>query len=159
VPSQLLKSWYMNFFQLRGIAEFALQRNDWALIKTLWKKWSPGFELPDEEWAGLRQTFEAPGVKNAMLSYYRQNISPSIMLGLKQTEASLLTSVPVPTLAITGSNDGCIDTRLYDYTFLDEDFPQGFQIERIANAGHFCHQEQPEQINHLLLAWLRANES
>mgnify|MGYP000022795837 CR=1 FL=1 len=159
VPSQLLKSWYMNFFQLPGIAEFVLQRNDWAFIKTLWKNWSPGFELPNKEWTELRQTFEAPGVKNAMLSYYRQNISPRIMLGIKQTEASLLTSVPVPTLAITGSDDGCIDTRLYDHTFLDEDFPMGYRIERILGAGHFCHQEKSEQINSLLLDWLKENNS
>ena len=33
----------------------------------------------------MRETFAAPGVKKAMLSYYRQNVSPGIMLGLKKT--------------------------------------------------------------------------
>jgi len=65
----------------------------------------------------------------------------------------------VPTLAITGSDDGCIDTRLYDHTFLDEDFPMGYRIERILGAGHFCHQEKSEQINSLLLDWLKENNS
>lgn len=154
VPSQLLKSWYMNFFQLRGIAEVALERNDWALVKKLWKNWSPDFDLPDDEWAGLRRTFEAPGVKKAMLSYYRQNVSPLIMLGLKKTEAGSLTRVRVPTLAITGADDGCMDTRLYEHVFLDKDFPQGFRIERIQNAGHFTHIEKPEEVNRLILDWI-----
>ena len=154
VPAQLLKSWYMMFFQLRGIAELAVERNDWALIRKLWKDWSPGFELPDEEWAGLRATFAAPGVKRAMLGYYRQNVSPAIMLGLKKTEATRLTTVPVRTLAITGADDGCMDTRLYDHVFSAEDFPNGFRVERIQGAGHFTHQEKPEEVNRLLLDWL-----
>ncbi len=154
VPKQLINSWYMNFFQLRGIAEIAVQRNDWALIRRLWKNWSPDFDLPDDEWATLRATFAEPGVKTAMLSYYRQNASPRIMLGLKKTEATSLTTVPVRTLAITGADDGCIDTRLYDHVFLEEDFPEGFRIERIQNAGHFTHQEKPDAINRLLLDWL-----
>ena len=155
VPAQMRKSWYMMFFQLRGIAEIALERNDWALIKRLGKNWSPGFELPEEEWKSLRATFAAPGVKQAMLGYYRQNVSPGIMLGLKTTEATALTTVPVRTLAITGADDGCIDTRLYDHVFLNEDFPKGFRVERIQSAGHFTHQEKPEEINRLILDWLK----
>jgi len=155
VPSQLRNSWYMMFFQLRGIAEIAVERKDWALVKRLWKDWSPDFDLPDIEWAGLRETFEAPGVKRAMLSYYRQNVSPGIMLGFKKTEANLLTTVPVRTLAITGADDGCMDTRLYDHVFMDEDFPNGFCVERIQGAGHFTHQEKPDEINRLILDWMK----
>ncbi len=154
VPSQLKNSWYMMFFQLRGIAEFALERNDWSLIKKLWKDWSPGFELPEAEWNSLRETFEAPGVKRAMLAYYRQNASPAVLFGLKKTEAASLTTVPVPTLAITGEDDGCMDTRLYDHVFREEDFPRGFRVERIGGAGHFAHQEKPDEINRLILDWM-----
>ena len=158
VPKQLIKSWYISFFQLPGIAEYMLQRNDWSLIKTLWKNWSPGFHLSDDDWQGLRQTFNSPGVKQAMLSYYRQNLSPGIMTGLKKNAASFLTTVPVSTLAITGAKDGCVDTDLYEHTFSDQDFQKGYQIERLDNAGHFCHQEEPDVINSLLLDWFRKNE-
>lgn len=154
VPVQLLKSWYMNFFQLRGLADWLVERNDWAFIQWLWKNWSPGYVLPTEEWANLRATFSAPGVKKAMLAYYRTNVSPSVMFGFKQLEAAALTTVPVRTLAITGADDGCIDTRMYDHCFVDEDFPQGFRIERIEGAGHFAHQEKPQEINRLLLEWV-----
>lgn len=153
VPSQLRKSWYMTFFQLRGLADFAVERKDWALIKRLWRTWSPGFELSEDEWTDLRSTFEAPGVKKAMLSYYHQNASPGVLLGWKKTEAAALTTVPVRTLAITGQDDGCMDTRLYDHAFLDEDFPGGYRVERLAGAGHFAHQEDPERVNRLLLEW------
>ena len=154
VPSQLFKLWYMSFFQLRGIAEWALERKDWALLKRLMKSWSPGLELTDEAWEHLRTTFEAPGVKRAMLAYYRQNVSPAIFLGLKVTEAMRLTTVPVRTLAIAGDEDGCMDSRIYEHLFHEEDFPAGFRIERLAAAGHFAQLEQPERVNTLLLDWL-----
>jgi len=156
VPGQLAKSWYMMFFQLRGIAETFIERNDWSLIRKLWKDWSPGYNLSEETWADLRTTFAAPGVKTAMLGYYRHNASPRVLMGWKKTEASSLTTVPVRTLAITGADDGCIDTRLYDYVFLEEDFPSGFRVERIEQAGHFTHLEKPEEINRLLLDWLKS---
>jgi len=102
----------------------------------------------------MREAFAAPGVKHAMLAYYRQNASPAVMFGLKKTEASALTCVPVPTLAITGADDGCIDTRLYDHLFQEGDFPKGFKVERIVGAGHFAHLEKPEMIHTLILDWL-----
>jgi len=156
VPGQLQRSWYMSFFQLRGLADWALERNDWALVRRLWRTWSPGAEPDEAEWAELRATFEAPGVKKAMLAYYRQNASPSVALGWKASEAMKLTIVPVRTLAITGADDGCIDTRMYDHTFDERDFPAGFRIERIAGAGHFVQREQPDEVTALLLEWLGA---
>jgi len=153
IPSQLIKSWYMTFFQLPGLADYALERDDWALVRWLWRSWAPGLELSSDQWRDLCETFSAQGVRQAMLSYYRQNASPAIMLGLKKTDAMRLTSVPVPTLAITGADDRCIDTRLYDHTFTDRDFPAGFRVERIAGAGHFAHQERPDTINALLIDW------
>ena len=149
VPSQALNSWYMLFFQLPGLSEGALERDDWALIRRLWADWSPGFELPEAEWARLRETFAAPGVKRAMLSYYRQNLFPAVLRAFDR-----YVRVPVPTLAITGANDGCIDTRLFEHVFRADDFSAGFRIERITDAGHFVHQERPDVFNRALLSWL-----
>lgn len=154
VPGQLLNSWYMIFFQLRGIADWAVARNDWALIKKLWRDWSPGYALGEDEWACLRETFEGAGVKKAMLAYYRQNASPTVLLGLRKPETPPPTVIPVPTLAVTGADDGCIDTRLFNLVMLEEDFPKGLRIERIARAGHFAHVEKPDEINRLILDWI-----
>ena len=154
VPIQLRNSWYMSFFQLRGISDWRVERDDWALVRRLWKDWSPDFELPEDEWASLRATFAAPGVKPAMLAYYRQNASPAVILGIRKTEAMRLTTVPVRTLALTGADDGCMDTRLYDHVFAAEDFPSGIRVERLAGAGHFTHQEKPDEVNRLVLDWM-----
>jgi pimeloyl-ACP methyl ester carboxylesterase len=154
VPAQLLKSWYMLFFQLPALPEHAIRRSDWALLRRLWKSWSPGLDLPAETWASLRRTFQAPGVRQAMLSYYRQNVSPAVLLGLASSPINSLREVPVRTLAITGADDGCMDTRLYDYTMLDRDFPAGLHVERVHGAGHWAHRERPDEVNRLVLDWI-----
>jgi pimeloyl-ACP methyl ester carboxylesterase len=154
VPAQLLKSWYMMFFQLPALPEHAIQRSDWALLRRLWKSWSPALDLSAETWSALRETFEAPGVREAMLSYYRLNVSPSILLGLASSPINSLSEVPVRTLAIAGADDGCMDNRLYDCTMLERDFPAGLRVERIAGAGHWAHMEKPDQVNRLILEWL-----
>jgi pimeloyl-ACP methyl ester carboxylesterase len=154
IPGQLRKSWYMMFFQLPGLAEWALQRNDWALVRKLLKDWSPGYQLDEADWASLRNTFEQAGVKQAMLAYYRQNASPKALMGAGQSETPDLSRISVPTMAITGDEDGCIDTRMFDHCFFEQDFPKGYRVERIAGAGHFVHLEAPDRLNALLLDWL-----
>jgi pimeloyl-ACP methyl ester carboxylesterase len=154
-PVQILNTWYMRFFQLPWISDWAIERNDWAMLKWLSGIWSPGFSLSQEEWSNRRETFETPGVKQAMLAYYRQNASLGVLLGLFSSEAFRLTTVPVRTLAISGVDDGCMDTRLYDKLFYEEDFPAGFQILRIEGAGHFMHLDAPKAVNDALLNWLQ----
>lgn len=154
MPSQLRKSWYANYFQLPWLPEASLSRNDWALVRRLWRDWSPSYTLSETEWAALRQLFSAPGVKKGMLGYYRQNLSPTVMLGLRKTKGSQATSIPVRTLAITGAEDGCVDTRLYEIAFKPQNFPAGFRIERIEGVGHFAQLEKPETVNRLLLEWI-----
>ena len=63
----------------------------------------------------------------------------------------------VPNLAITGANDGCVDTRVFDYTVLAKDYPRGFRVERVEDAGHFVHQENPAAVNFLIISWLTSN--
>ena len=57
----------------------------------------------------------------------------------------------------TGSGyHAAVLSRLYDHVFRDEDFPAGIRVERIKGAGHFTHQEMPEEVNRLLLGWFIA---
>jgi pimeloyl-ACP methyl ester carboxylesterase len=119
LPTQLLKSWYMLFFQLPALPEYAIRWSDWFL-----------------------------------LSYYRQNVSPAVLLGLARSPITSLREVPVRTLAVSGADDGCMDARLYDYTMLERDFPAGLRIERVEAAGHWAHMERADEVNRLILEWI-----
>ena len=41
-----------------------------------------------------------------------------------------------------------------------EDFPKGMVFHRVMGAGHFLHQECPNEVNRLIIDWLaRQDES
>lgn len=153
-PGQVLNSWYMLFFQLRLLSDYVVEFNDFAFIEKLWRDWSPGWDYPKGEMEALKETFRAEGVKRAALGYYRaffDAVSPAARETRKLTSAK----IQVPTLAITGATDGCMDTVLYDLVMLEEDFPAGLQVVRISGGGHFVQQEKPAEVNKFLIEWIK----
>lgn len=51
------------------------------------------------------------------------------------------------------SNSGDAAIR-YDHPL----FPHGVQVVKVPGAGHFVHQERPEEVNALILGWFRRQE-
>lgn len=153
-PSQLAKSWYMFFFQARGLADAWVARRDFAFIDQLWRAWSPGWEAPADELAALKESLRQPGVVRAALGYYRAVLDIRSR-DARRMRASLARPIQVPTLAMTGALDGCMDTRLHDGAMRKQDFPRGLRVVRVPGAGHFLHQEKPDAVNEILLDWLR----
>jgi pimeloyl-ACP methyl ester carboxylesterase len=155
---QLRLSWYMVFFQLRGIADYHLQRKDFEFVRMLWRHWSPGWELPEDAMRDVIDTLRQPGVAKAALAYYRTALSPSALPISAEARNKAWFPVPVPTLALTGQNDGCIDSGIFQSLMRQEDFPNGLKVRQIDGAGHFLHQEQPQLVNALLIDWLREHD-
>ncbi|MGE0625837.1 MAG: alpha/beta fold hydrolase [Pseudomonadales bacterium] len=152
-PRQLALSWYMGFFQLRGLAEQVVARHDHRFLRTLWRRWSPGWAVPAGVLEGVIETFREPGVTTAALAYYRAALAPGAFTPAARAAARF--KVPVRTLAITGDRDGCIDTHVFERLMYPQDFPGGLRLERIREAGHFVHQERPDVVNALILEWLQ----
>ncbi len=155
---QLRLSWYMLYFQLRGLADWHLRRNDYAFIRQLWRDWSPGWEPAEETLDNVIESFRQPGVGSAALAYYRAALAiRSMPLGSAAREAAQF-KVPVPTLALTGAEDGCIDSHVFQRMMYAEDFPSGMKVTRISGAGHFLHREQPELVNAAIIDWLQQHD-
>jgi pimeloyl-ACP methyl ester carboxylesterase len=152
--AQQKRSWYMVFFQ-HAFADQAVAANDFAFLERLWRDWSPGYTLPPQEMAALKDTFRRPGVLAAALGYYRATMAP-VFDDPAQAEAmaaGLAMPLDVPGLMIHGADDGCIGVELV--AGMDAYFPRGLRTEVIPNAGHFVHQEQPEVVNRLLIEFFR----
>jgi pimeloyl-ACP methyl ester carboxylesterase len=134
------KSWYMLFFQFRGVAEELLTRNDWKLFR----EWVRDAHDGDRYLADLSR----PGALVAALNWYRANMSPHREL----QERTPFPSVAAPTLGLWSSGDAFL---LEDGMVRSSEFVTGpWRYERIEGASHWLQLDAPERVNELLLDFL-----
>lgn len=150
VPRQLLRSWYMIWFQIPVLSDWSLRARDWWLMQRLWRTWSPRYSMTASEWTDLRAMFEEESVVSGALAYYRQNATPPVLLGLRHPPVMAQPTIAVPTLILNGADDGCMDRRMFGVGIHDADFPEGVDHVEIPGAGHFLHLERPETVNELI---------
>jgi pimeloyl-ACP methyl ester carboxylesterase len=139
---QLLRSWYILFFQLRGIAEWVITRRwvfRWMMRQLVAQK-----EVMTEARveAGRRELLR-PGAARGAMSYYRALLRWPLECGRR---------IEAPTLILWGEADPSLDTRLL------EDLPKYVDqvtVQRVPGAGHFVHWEEPERVLRELAAFLR----
>lgn len=135
-PSQVLRSWYMLFFQLPRVPERILPARNFALIEFLWRTWSPGWHYSDARIESVKRTFRTGGTTEAALAYYRQARQAGSEAGDRVAGASIGT----PTLVVGGDRDGCIGPGLYEGAAVGVD--ARCRVVLVRGAGHFMHQEQ-----------------
>lgn len=143
-PAQLRASWYMGLFQLPGSERIVRARN-YRLIDRLWRRWSPGLQLPADERAALHACLEAS--KLAPLGYYRAARRTS-RAALRRAAQPIAT----PLLALHGAQDGCILPPTVDDR---KRFSGPYERVVVPGVGHFMHVEAPADIADRVSAWLR----
>ena len=62
--------------------------------------------------------------------------------------------IQVPTLYFHGRNDGCIGAEIAEG--MEAFFDRGLEKVIVEDAGHFVHQERPEEVNRRILEFLGA---
>lgn len=152
-PAQQRRSWYIFFFQM-PFAEAAVAHADFIFLEQLWRDWSPGWSYSADELAAVKAVFRKPGVLHAALSYYRDTFNPArhhpILADIRARQGE---PVGVPALYIHGAQDGCIGVEMTDG--MERAFTASLDKRIIADAGHFVHQEKPEEVNRLLLEFIK----
>lgn len=139
IPRQWWLSRYIAGMQLKGLAEWRVNRDDFAYIDRLWRRWSPGWTVPAAHMARVKETLRRS--MPAPIEMYRGG-------GFDIGKAP----IRVPTLLIAGDRDGCLDAR----TSEDQDwlFKAEYRRELLPGVGHFPHLEAPGKVKRLILDWL-----
>lgn len=148
--AQLYRSRYMGFFQLRGIAERRVTADDFASLRALIRRWSPGWHFTEGDFAPLRAAFRDPARLAAALGYYR---ALPATLADRENLRLLFRPVPVPALVIRGRDDGCIGAEMFEDQA--QYFAAGYRLATLEGAGHFMHCEKPAEFADLVLGFLR----
>jgi pimeloyl-ACP methyl ester carboxylesterase len=153
-PRQLRRSWYMFFFQLPWLPEWAITRDGAAAVgrslrggSEIRDAWTPQATRPYQE------AFLLPGAASAAIGYYRAAFrSPFETDRLARAQP-----ITAPTRIIWGAKDQFLGRELISPEIMRPYFAPGNEpaIEFIEKAGHFVQNEAPEEVNEALLRWLR----
>ena len=152
-PSYVKNSWYISFFQLKWLADWWVKRNDLKFFDLLYRTWCPTWKNYDDRLASTKETFKAPGVLKATLSYYRNCI-----FGLNAASFKFRRlfngTITVPTLGIRGEVDGCIPEVAWA-VMSPKSFRNGLTLEVMPGTGHFPQLEDPQWISERLIRWVK----
>ena len=142
-PATVHAMFHLYFFQTPGV-ENIVGTEGLSFIDYLWGQWSPAFEST-ERLRSVKETLSAPGSLKAALGYY-----PAFFA------AAAAGNIPVgpistPTLTIYGGADlSC------KYAAQEEPLFKGSYRRRVLpGVGHFPHLEREEEVNQLILDWIR----
>jgi pimeloyl-ACP methyl ester carboxylesterase len=143
-PTQLVRSWYVFFFQLPALPEWNFRRRNWsALTRALRATSRPG-TFSDLDLDSYRQAWSEPGALRAMIHWYRAALRHS-------PKPPADPRVKVPTLLIWGLRDRFLSPGLAEASLA---YCDRGRLEAIDDATHWVQHEEPELVNRLMLEFL-----
>jgi pimeloyl-ACP methyl ester carboxylesterase len=143
-PAQLLRSWYVFFFQLPRLPEANFRRANWhALTRALRTTSRPG-AFSDEDLDLYRRAWSEPGAITAMIHWYRASLRQP-----PPTPAD--PRIHVPTLLLWGTDDAFIRRGAADASL---ELCDDGRLEWFEGATHWLHHEEPGRVSRLLLDFL-----
>lgn len=157
LPAQLRNSAYMLEMQSLNAVQ-GIRSNDCARLRELWEVWSPGWAFTPAQFAPVQQAFLEADVAWAATRYYRALFTPW-RGNTRMLYALARRALNVPTLALTGAQDGCMQAELFDVLVDPAMFPAGIQCQRLADCGHFLQAEQPHAVLAALLPHLLMSQA
>ena len=139
--SQLLKSWYMFFFQVPWLPEFALSQRDCGFLYASFHGKKGGVRNKDaftlEDLEAYKYVFSQPGAFTGPINYYRCVFGKSLFEAKK-------VNIKVPTLIIWGDDDMFLESCMAD---AHGEFVSDLTVKHIPKCSHWAQQDQPERVN------------
>ena len=150
LPAQLVRSWYISYFQLPLLPE---RSSSW-IVPLLWRRWSPGYAAA-EDLRHVNAAIGAPDRWRAALGLYRATIRNSAPPARYAELHRWWTEPPrVPTLYLHGADDGCMSADFA--AFVGAALPNGSGVAVVEHAGHFLQLERSDEVGRRIVEFLSA---
>lgn len=147
LPAQLLRSWYIGYFQLPWLPE---RSSSWILPR-LWRRWSPGYAA-EEDLRHVDAAIGTPEGWRAALGPYRALRSVRVPDRYAELHRHWLELPRLPSLYLHGRTDGCMTAAFTRW--VDPALPAGSTVAVVERAGHFLQLEQPDEVADRVLHFL-----
>lgn len=141
---QMRKSWYVFFFQLPWLPEFATSRNHWRVGKQALLNSSRPGTFSDDDLKKYEEAWSRPGAYTAMVNYYRAAFQ-------KPPRAPDSPRIVVPTLMIWGAKDVFLGREMAQPSI---DLCNDGRLVFIEEATHWVQHEEPDNVNRLIREFL-----
>jgi len=163
---QLLRSWYMFFFQLPRMPEWAIDRKDFVALNRMFKETvvRQG-AFSDADIQLYKEALSRPGALTAAINYYRANVrrlmvprnSRDTSGRNRETQADQTRSggaghIRVPTLFIFGEQDFAILPETV--RGLEKHIDAPYRELRIIDSGHWVQNEAVVEVKEALIDFL-----
>jgi pimeloyl-ACP methyl ester carboxylesterase len=143
---QLRSSWYVFFFQLPWLPEFAMGRMPLGEMFRRTTRHPENFTA--EDLAIFSNNAATTAARRAMINYYRAMVRGG---GGRRQRALGSPRIDVPTLMLWGEDDMALTKET---TFGTEEHVSDLTIHYLPGISHWVQQDAPEKVNELLREWL-----
>jgi pimeloyl-ACP methyl ester carboxylesterase len=143
-PRQLLRSWYMFFFQLPWLPEALFSAFHFRVgARALLRSSRPGTFTP-EDLAQYRSAWSQPGSLSGMINWYRALFRARVKFPDK--------TVRVPTRILWGERDAFLLAEMARESLR---YCTSAELFTFANASHWLQHEEPARVSELLIDFFR----
>ena len=147
-PGQLAKSWYVFAFQLPRLPEALFRARHYAVLRRALRREPRRRDAFGKE--DIRRYVEAidrPGALTAGMNFYRAAVRRNPLRTVRDVRPTVC-----PTMIVWGERDSYLTPRLTEGL---ERWVPNLRIERLSEVSHWVQRDAPEQLNELLVDFLR----
>ena len=138
-PSQLRRSWYFFFFPLPELPERNVRANDWEFFRHFLRDAQPPYTR--RRWSATSRRGRSRGGNRD------DRLLP--LRGATTKASRRIQPISAPTLVIWGERDRYLGPTLAEPHH--DDVPNLDRVERLPDASHWVHHDEPERVNQLLV--------
>lgn len=146
-PAQLLKSWYIFYFQIPYLPELTVPFNKFFFFRNVLNRTSNRGSYDKSDFAELQKHWSIPGSLKAMINYYRSAIR-------SQPKPPNGNTVDTPTQILWGEHDLALTLEM---AHLSEKYLTNGTLTTYPDATHWLAHDKPDEINQRLLSHFAAH--
>jgi pimeloyl-ACP methyl ester carboxylesterase len=140
-PKQILKSWYIYFFQLPKLPEAMMGRNHWNTLVNNLRKTTPPGTLGREDFEDYQEAWDQNNAITSMLNWYRAQVQ-------HPTRLPSPPPLEMPALVLWGGRDFALGRELAEASVK---LCKNGELVVFENANHWIQMEQAQEVNRRLL--------
>lgn len=141
--------WFFMFHLVPDLPEALIAGREHIWLRHFFSDWCHDPQaITGEAFDTYVRAYQAPGAVRGAMSDYRANATDTA-----QDQEDADTKISVPTMSLWGANFPAV-AELFDMPKVWAEMADDLEAHAISHCGHLPHEEQPDEVNRLLLQFL-----